>query len=103
MDRVTQRLWRGVEEPSVRCSAQDDDFVGGSKASGRDHLRSFSHTTRKLVVIEIAAGQQKQPDLFSDALLKTVNKLHRQKPLVPLIWTSLNLAQDASPGLPHPT
>ena len=56
MDRVTQRLWRGVEEPSVRCSAQDDDFVGGSKASGRDHLPSFNH-----------------------ALLKAVNRLHRQK------------------------
>jgi hypothetical protein len=49
-------------DPSVRRSAQDDDFAGVSKASGRGHLPSFNHTTRKLVVIEIAAGQQKQPD-----------------------------------------
>ena len=71
-------------DPSVRCSAQDDGFVGGleynwlnmqkhekiekvtgsqdndfvgvSKPSGRGHLPSFIHPTRKLVVIEIAAG-----------------------------------------------
>jgi hypothetical protein len=49
-------------DPSVGRCAQDDDFVGGSKASGRAHLHSFIHPTRNLVVIEIAAGQQKQPD-----------------------------------------
>src|SRR3984957_18724989 len=42
-------------DPSVRRSAQDDEFVGVSKASGRGHLPSFIHPTRKLVVIEIAA------------------------------------------------
>jgi hypothetical protein len=41
-------------DKSVRRSAQDDDFVGVSKASGRGHLPSFIHPTRKLVVIEIA-------------------------------------------------
>jgi hypothetical protein len=59
--------------------SQGDDFVGVSKPSGRGHLSSFIHPTRKLVVIEIAASQQKQPDFVHDALLEAVNKLHRQK------------------------
>src|ERR1700760_312779 len=45
--------------------SQDDDFFSVSKASERGHLPSFIHPTRKLVVIEIAAGQQKQPPFRS--------------------------------------
>ena len=59
--------------------SEDDDFVGVSKASGRGHLPSFIRTTRKLVVIEIAAGQQKQPNFVQPCSAQTVNRLHRQK------------------------
>jgi hypothetical protein len=48
-------IWRTHEKIEKVTGAQDDDFAGVSKASGRGHLPSFNHPTRKLVVIEIAA------------------------------------------------
>jgi hypothetical protein len=54
-------MCRKHEKIEKVTGSQDDDFVAVLKASGRGHLPSFIHPTRKLVVIEIAAGQQKQP------------------------------------------
>jgi hypothetical protein len=66
--------------------SQDDDFVGVSKASGRAYLRSFIHTTRKLVVIEIAAGQQKEPDFVQRCSAQNSQQVtSSKKPLIPLI------------------
>jgi hypothetical protein len=74
--RATSSVSRGK---SVRRSAQDDDFVGVSKASGRAHLPSFIHPTRKLVVMRLQPADRSNLILFSDALLKAGNRLHRQK------------------------
>jgi hypothetical protein len=52
---TTGSICRKHEKIEKVTGSQDDDFVGVSKASGRGHLPSFIHPTRKLVVIEIAA------------------------------------------------
>src|ERR1700760_4573714 len=52
---------------------------GVSKASGRVHLPSFIHPTRKLVVIEIAAGPLKQPDFIQQCPAQAVDRSRRQK------------------------
>jgi hypothetical protein len=79
---TTGSICRKHEKIEKVTGSQDDDFVGVSKASGRGHLPSFIHTTRKLVVTEIAAGQQKQPDFVQRCSAQSSQQVTSSKSLL---------------------
>src|ERR1700722_11969463 len=76
---TTGSICRKHEKIEKITASQDDDFVGVSKASGRGHRPSFNHTTRKLLSLNLQPANRSNLILFSNALIKAVNRLHRQK------------------------